>query len=121
MVRSARGAPERGAGSPNGLTEGFYNAVDEQTPPVSLTLNHLPFPGEAWALRAGTFFHTISVKNLVPRKAKSVFTFSAKYDIIRLNKRWDFARRHSLSKHLPANLLKGRDAKFKCLTRIFPA
>ena len=25
-----------------------------------------------------------------------------------------------LSKHLPANLLKGRDAKFKCLTRIFP-
>ena len=61
-----------------------------------------------------------SPKNLIPRKAKSVFTFSAKYDIIRHNKCWDFARRHSLSKHLLANLLKGRDAKFKCLTRIFP-
>ena len=46
------GAPERGAGSPNGLTEGFYRSRDRETPPVSLTLNHLPLPGEAWALRA---------------------------------------------------------------------
>ena len=45
MVRSTQGSPERGAGSPNGLTEGFYRSVDEQTPPVSLTLNHLPFQG----------------------------------------------------------------------------
>ena len=41
----AKGAPERGAGSPNGLSEGFSYSVDEQTPPVSLTLNHLPFQG----------------------------------------------------------------------------
>ena len=45
LARSALGAPERGAGSPNGLTEGFSRSVDEQTPPVSLTLNHLPFQG----------------------------------------------------------------------------
>ena len=44
-ARSALGAPERGAGSPNGLTEGFHRSVDVQTPPVSLTLNHLPFQG----------------------------------------------------------------------------
>ena len=41
----AKGAPERGAGSPNGLTEGFTRSVYEQTPLVSLTLNHLPFQG----------------------------------------------------------------------------
>ena len=52
LARSALGAPERGAGSPNGLTEGFYRSRDRETPPVSLTLNHLPLPGEAWALRA---------------------------------------------------------------------
>ena len=43
--RSRLGSPERGAGSPNGLSEGFSCSVDEQTPPVSLTLNHLPFQG----------------------------------------------------------------------------
>ena len=47
----AKGAPERGAGSFDGtsepakLTEGFSRSVDTQTPPVSLTLNHLPFQG----------------------------------------------------------------------------
>ena len=30
----------------------LYMVVYEQTPPVSLTLNHLPLPGEARALRA---------------------------------------------------------------------
>ena len=38
----AKGASERGAGSRR-LTEGFTRSVDGQTPPVSLTLNHLPF------------------------------------------------------------------------------
>ena len=42
---AALAPPERGAVSPNGLTEGFYCSVVEQTPPVSLTLNHLPFQG----------------------------------------------------------------------------
>ena len=56
-ARSALGAPERGAGSPNGLTEGFsYTALfDEQNPPVSLTLNHLPFQGRHGRFAPPTF------------------------------------------------------------------
>ena len=50
--RSRLGSPERGAGSPNGLTEGFFYSVDEQTPPPHVR-SAPPLPGEAWALRAG--------------------------------------------------------------------
>ena len=50
-ARSALGSPERGAGSPNGLTEGFSCSVYGQTPPPHVR-SAPPLPGEAWALRA---------------------------------------------------------------------
>ena len=49
--RSRLGSPERGAGSLNGLTEGFSCSVYGQTPPPHVR-SAPPLPGEAWALRA---------------------------------------------------------------------
>ena len=45
LARSALGAPERGAGSPNGLTEGFSCSIYGQTPPPHVRSAHLPFQG----------------------------------------------------------------------------
>ena len=52
----AKGSPERGAGSPNGLTEGFSCSVYGQTPPPHVR-SAPPLPGEAWALRASGGFY----------------------------------------------------------------
>ena len=74
-ARSALGSPERGAGSPNGLTEGFSCSVYGQTPPPHVR-SAPPLPGEAWALRASNsdtyyiiyklFTHAIVVRTKRP-------------------------------------------------------
>ena len=73
--------------------EGFVRKLSKKTPQSARSGCQLPFQGSqggfaARVAKLATPYRYIAIfqQKLIPRKAKSVFTFSAKYDTICQNK-----------------------------------
>ena len=73
--------------------EGFVRKLSKKTPQSARSGCQLPFQGSQGGFAARVDYEptptgciAILQQNLIPQKAKSVFTFSAKYDTICQNK-----------------------------------